>query len=220
MRGLHLAIFGVLILAGCSSQEPRTTAGLDESVPLNRSQDPGTLVYRSPTLQTGKYKSLLIENTEVYTGKDADFGKTSEADKKRLANKVTEDFTAELTKRKYPLTEQPGPGVVRLRLKLTGVQSSRSVASTALRLTPLGLGLSAAKEAEGKSAAFVGSVTIAGEMIDAQSGEILGAFVATESPIALDVTSGLGSLRAAELGIERGADNFADALDRAVGRKH
>jgi len=220
MRGLPLAISGVLMLAGCSSGEPRTTAGLDESVPLNRSKDPGTLVYRSPTVQMDKYKSMLIESTEVYTGKDADFGKTSEADKKRLANKVTEDFTAELTKRKYPLTAQPGPGVVRLRLKLTGVQASQSVAATALRVTPLGLGLSAAKEAEGKSAAFVGSVTIAGEMIDAQSGEILGAFVATESPIALDVTSGLGSLRAAELGIERGADNFADALDRAVGRKH
>lgn len=220
MRGLPLAMFGVLILAGCSSQEPRTTGGLDESVPLNRSQDPGTLVYRSPTLQTGKYKLLLIEKTEVYTGKDADFGKTSEADKQRLANKVTEDFTSVLTKRNYPLTAEPGPGVVRLRLKLTGVQASRSVASTALRVTPIGLGISAAKEVEGKSAAFVGSVTIAGEMIDAQSGDILGAFVATESPIALDVTSGLGSLRAAELGIERGADNFADALDRAVGRKH
>ncbi len=220
MRGLSSVMFGVLMVAGCSSQEPRTSAGLDESVPLNRSRDPGTLVYRSPTLQTEKYRFMLIENAEVYTGKDADFGKTSEADKKRLADKVTEDFTAALTKRHYPLTSQPGPGVVRLRLKLTGVQSSKSVASTALRFTPLGLGMSAAKEAEGKSAAFVGSVTIAGEMIDAQSGEVLGAFVATESPIALDVTSGLGSLRAAELGIERGADNFADAMDRAVGRKH
>ena len=220
MRGLSSALLGVLILTGCSSGEPRTTAGLDESVPLNRSKDPGTLVYRSSTLQMDKYKSLLIESAEVYTGKDADFGKTSEADKQRLANKVTEEFTAELTKRNYPLAAQPGPGVVRLHLKLTGVQPSQSVAATALRVTPLGLGLSAAKEAEGKSAAFVGSVTIAGEMIDAQSGEVLGAFVATESPIALDVTSGLGSLRAAELGIERGADNFADALDRAVGRKH
>ena len=218
MRCIYTIVCGVLVIAGCASPGPKTTAGLDENVPLSHTKDAGTLIYRSPTLQIGNYKHMLVENAQVYSGTGAEFGSTSEADKQRLAEQITKDFTSALTKRNYPLATQPGPGVVRLRLKLTGVQASRPVAATALRLTPLGLGLTAAKEVQGKSAAFVGSVTIAGELIDAQNEEVLAAFVATESPIALDVTSGLGTLRAAELGISRGADSFVDAMDRALGR--
>ncbi|MBV8974048.1 MAG: DUF3313 family protein [Sinobacteraceae bacterium] len=112
----------------------------------------------------------------------------------------------------------PGPGVVRLHLTLAGVKESKPVAATVLRLTPLGLGMSAPNTVAGHSSALVGSVTVAGELIDTGSGDPLAGFVATESPIALDVTSGLGTLRAAELGIERGADEFATDLDRALNR--
>jgi hypothetical protein len=55
-------------------------------------------------------------------------------------------------------------------------------------------------------------------LLDTESGEALAGFVATESPIALDLTSGLGKLRAAELGIERGSEDFAAALDRYLNR--
>lgn len=92
------------------------------------------------------------------------------------------------------------------------------VAATVLRLTPLGLGINAAKTATGQASTLVGSVTVAGEITDTESSEALAGFVATESPIALDLTSGLGGLRAAEPGIERGAEEFAKALDRALNR--
>ena len=91
-------------------------------------------------------------------------------------------------------------------------------ADKVLRLTPLGLGINAAKTATGQASTLVGSVTVAGEITDTESSEALAGFVATESPIALDLTSGLGGLRAAELGIERGAEEFANALDRALNR--
>lgn len=209
----------VFTLVGCATQS-KNTGGLEETLSPNANGPPGTLVYRSPTLQKGQYKSLLVESAEVYRGADADFGKTSEEDKTRLAGEITTDFTNALTKRKYPLTHDTGPGVVRLHLTLAGVKGSQPVAATLLRLTPLGLTLSAAETAGDRSPVFVGSVTISGKLIDAQTGEVLAAFMATESPIALDVTSGLGSLRAAELGIARGADDFVDAMDRALNRPH
>jgi hypothetical protein len=80
------------------------------------------------------------------------------------------------------------------------------------------LGASAAKTVTGGSSALVGSVTVSGELTDTESGAALAGFVATESPIALDLSSGLGKLRAAELGIERGSEEFAAALDRALNR--
>jgi hypothetical protein len=211
---------GVFVLAACSSQTPKSTGGLGDKLPLSPGQYPGTLVYRSPTLQTGtgKYKALLVDAADIYRGADADFGNASQADKERLASKLTSEFRAALTKHNYPLVTEPGQGVVRLHLTLAGVKESKPVAATVLRLTPLGLGMSAANTVAGHSSALVGSVTVAGELIDAGSGDPLAGFVATESPIALDVTSGLGTLRAAELGIERGADEFATDLDRALNR--
>jgi hypothetical protein len=185
---------------------------------LEPSQYPGTLVYRAPDLQAGKYKSILVDDADIYRASDADFGGTSEADKARLAQKLSTDFRNALTKHKYPLVSQTGQGVVRLHLTLAGVKESKPVAATALRLTPLGFGMSTAKTATGSSSALVGSATVAGELVDAETGEALAGFVATESPIALDLTSGLGKLRAAELGIERGSEEFAQALDRFLNR--
>jgi len=216
MRCHYLATYcGVLVLIGCA-QTPKTTGGLN--LPLEPSQYPGTLVYRAPDLQAGKYKSILVDNADIYRASDADFGGASEADKARLAGKLSTDFRNALIKHKYPLTSQTGQGVVRLHLTLAGVKESKPVAATALRLTPLGLGISATNTATGRSSALVGSATVAGELVDAETGEALAGFVATESPIALDLTSGLGKLRAAELGIERGSEEFVQALDRFLNR--
>jgi hypothetical protein len=217
MRCVRLAICcGGLLLAGCAGQTPKTTGGLD--LPLKPGQLPGTLVYRAPDIPSGKYKSIFVDNADIYRAADADFGGASEEDKARLAAKFTTEFKSALTKHHYTLASQSGQGVVRLHLVLAGVKESKPVAATVLRLTPLGLGASAAKTATGGSSALVGSVTVSGELTDTESGEALAGFVATESPIALDLTSGLGKLRAAELGIERGSEDFASALDRALNR--
>ena len=216
MRHLCLAACcGALMLAACANQ-PKTTGGLD--LPLQPGQNSGTLVYRAPDVVPGKYKAIFIDNADIYRAADADFGDASEQDKTRLAEKLTSDFKSALLKHKYHLAPQAGPGVVRLHLILAGVRESKPVASTVLRLTPLGLGMSAAKTATGGSSALVGSATVSGELLDTETGEPLAGFVATESPIALDVTSGLGKLRAAELGIERGSEEFASALDRYLNR--
>jgi hypothetical protein len=217
MRCFRLAICcGGLVLAGCASHTPKTTGGLD--LPLQPSQYPGTLVYRASDIQSGKYKAILVDDAGIYRAADAEFGGTSEEDKARLAQKLSTEFKNALTKRHYNLVSQSGPGVVRLHLILAGIKESKPVAATVLRLTPLGLGASAAKTATGGSSALVGSVTVSGELLDTESGEALAGFVATESPIALDLTSGLGKLRAAELGIERGSEDFAAALDRYLNR--
>jgi len=220
MRCIYLALcWGVLMLAACNAT-PKTAGGLPSNLPLSPSQYPGTLVYRSPSLPVGKgaYKAIMVDSADIYRGADAEFGEASEADKARLADKLSAEFKNALAKHNYPLASQPGQGVVRLHLILAGVKESKPVAATALRLTPLGIGLSAANTAVGHSSALVGSVTVSGEMIDTQSGEALAGFVATESPIALDLTSGLGKFRAAELGIERGSEEFASALDRSLNR--
>jgi hypothetical protein len=212
-----LAATLVTILVACAtSTEPKSTAGISDQVQLAPGKRPGNFVYREPNLDPTQYKSLLIDDTAVLSGPNNDFGKTSPQDQQRLALLLTTSLNDELRKRNYHLATGPGPGVARLHTSLIGITESKPAAATLLRLNPVGLGLTALKTAQDKPAAFTGSVTISGEITDSSSGQVLAAFVATESPLALDLTSGLGTLRAAELGVQRGAHDFADALDREV----
>jgi hypothetical protein len=114
-----------------------------------------------------------VDSADIYRATDADFGGASEEDKTRLAEKLANDFKGALTKHKYPITGQSAQGVVRLHLILAGIKESKPVAATALRLTPLGLGMSAAKSVSGHNSALVGSVTVSGELIDAETGEAI-----------------------------------------------
>jgi hypothetical protein len=207
------ATVALIVIACASSSTPKSTAGLDQ-VPLAPGKDPGHFVYREPNLDPRPYKALLIDDTVVLSGPGTDFGKASSQDQQRLATLLTKSLNDELRKRNYHLATGPGPGVVRLHTSLIGITESKPAAATLARLNLVGLGLSALKSAEGKPAAFTGSITISGEITDSGSGEVLGAFVAVESPLALDLTSGLSTLRAAELGVQRGSHDLADALDR------
>jgi Protein of unknown function (DUF3313) len=214
------ATFIVLVLGACaSSSTPKSTAGVNDQLALAPGNHPGAFVYREPNLDPSHYKALVIDDTVVLSGAGTDFGKTSPQDQQRLALLLTTTLNDELRKRNYHLATGPGPGVARLHTSLIGITESKPAAATLLRLNPVGLGLTALKTAQDKPAAFTGSVTISGEITDSASGEVLAAFVATESPLALDLTSGLGTLRAAELGVQRGAHDFADALDREVRNK-
>src|SRR5215469_16526513 len=121
MRCFRFAICcGGLVLASCAGQTPKTTGGLD--LPLQPSQYPGTLVYRAPDIQPGKYKAIFVDSADIYRAADADFGGASEADKARLAEKLSTEFKSALTKHHYPLATQPGEGVVRLHLILAGIK--------------------------------------------------------------------------------------------------
>src|SRR5215472_3707081 len=91
MRCFRVAICcGGLVLASCAGQTPKTTGGLD--LPLQPSQYPGTLVYRAPDVQSGKYKAIFVDNADIYRAADADFGGASEEDKARLAEKLSTEF--------------------------------------------------------------------------------------------------------------------------------
>jgi len=215
MRCFRLAICcGGLVLASCASQTPKTTAGID--VPLQPGENSGTLIWRAPDIQHagGKYKAIFIDSADIYRGADADFGGASEEDKTRLAEKLSTEWKNALTKHHFTVVSQSGAGVGRLHLILAGMKASKPVAASVLRVTPFGLALSAGKTVAGSSSALLGSVTIAGQLMDSESGEMLEVFVATVSPIALDLTAGLGKFKAAEIGIERGSEDYAAAFDR------
>ena len=211
-RELLSTLLAAVLLGGCASDPtPTSTGGIE--VPLTPTGDPGTLAYQAPDLNPATYKALLIEPADVYPGKDEDFDKVSVQDRQMLADQITSEFRRTLVAQ-FPLTNQAGPGVVRLHLSLVGIDQSVPVLSTALRLLPVGMVMTAVRSAENKPARLTGSVTIAGVARESDTGKILGAMVSRCSPPAYDISSGMSLLGASERGITHGAESFRYLLGK------
>jgi hypothetical protein len=215
IRALFLAsAFSGLGLAGCASKPP-DVINVDGMIPLPDTK-PDVHAYQSRTFERSKYHALFIEPTTLYSGPDADFGNTSVEDRQKIAAELTTQMRRVLAP-DFHLVNAPGPGVVRLQLTLVGINQSHPVLSTALRLTPVGLVMTAGRAVRDKPAAFVGSINVAGVAYDSQTGEVLAAVQAIFSPSAVNLTSGVTPLRAAELSTTRAAEAFRDYLLRTRG---
>jgi hypothetical protein len=88
------------------------------------------------------------------------------------------------------------------------------VAANAIKLTPVGLGMSVIKSAAGLPATLTGSITVGGKFTDGASGTLLGGFVSRQSPTAIDPRTLGGTESTALLAATTAASGFADALDR------
>ncbi|WP_343712082.1 DUF3313 domain-containing protein [Inquilinus sp.] len=215
------AIAAAVTLAACAQTRPETTAGLSAEMPLAPSGSAGspasqglggdTLVFRSPTLDVSKYRGFYIPAADVYQGPDADFGEIAPPDRQRLAQELTRDVAKALGRNRN-VVPRPGPGIVTLQLSLAGVSNTRPILSLT-RVTPVGLGITAIKSAEGMPAAFVGAVTVAGKFTDSATGQILGGFVTRQSPPAYDLRSSIGTMETAELALTHTASGLAKVID-------
>ena len=200
-------------LVSCASKPSHDVINISGLIPIHDTRSPTVRAYEAPTFDRARYHGLVIEPTTVYRGAEADFGGVSEADREKIAALLTSEFKRVL-REKFNVVNEPGPGIVRIVLTLVGIHQSSPVLSTALRLTPVGLVVSGAKTVEGGAAPFTGNINVAGLAYDGESGQVLVAVQAVVSPAAIDVTSGVTPLRAAELSSTRAAEAFRDYLIR------
>jgi hypothetical protein len=89
------------------------------------------------------------------------------------------------------------------------------VAANALKLTPIGMGLTLLRTAADRPATFTGSITVAGRMTDSKTDMLLAGFVSKQSPTAIDPRTIGGTVETAMLASSKAADDFASAVVRA-----
>jgi hypothetical protein len=213
-----LVVPALLLLAACNTK-PQTTAGLGNEVQLQTASDDlagKTLVYRAPNIDARKYRGIYIAPARVYDGKDADWGGTDIATRNRVAAFLTSEFRRVLRAHGRHVLNAPTASSVTLQLTLAGITSTRGVAATALKLTPVGLGLTLAKSAADLPASFTGSITVSGKLTDSRTHAILAGFVSRESPTAIDPRTISGTEETARLAATKGAESFAAGLDQAT----
>ncbi len=213
-----LVVPAILLLAACNTK-PETTAGLGQEVPLQAMRGDlagNTLVYRAPNVDAHKYRGIYIAPANVYEGRDADWGGTDIATRRRVAAFLTSEFRRVLRAHGRTVLDAPTASSVTLQLTLAGITSTRGVAATALKLTPVGLGMTLAKSAADLPATFTGSITVSGKLMASRTHTILAGFVSRESPTAIDPRTISGTEATARLAATKGAESFAAGLDQAT----
>jgi len=173
--------------------------------------------YAQPRDVFKKYRTLIIDPTDVYRGPDAQFdGDISAADRAKFASIVTEALRSELAK-SFPTPARAQADTLRLKVTLLGAKKTRGGLATATRVTPMGFGLSAVKSALGKGGSLTGSVLVAVELHDARTNELLLAAVRRRSPDALDIPATLGTEETVKAVAREFADTARERLQDLTG---
>lgn len=206
--GLLVATLGAC--AGSPDSPQGLTAQDPAMKPAERVQ--GAVVWRKPDLDPTQYSRFMVSSVQVYDGADANYHGASDAEKQAMAQFMQQEFTKVLGEQ-YPITSTPGPNTARLDLTLAGMSGNIPVASTAASVMPLGLVRNLV--AGGQSPVLSGSVTYKGELYDAQTGELLAAFVTSKSPSALDLGATMSSQTAQRAAITESAKDLREAIGSA-----
>ncbi|WP_201722685.1 DUF3313 domain-containing protein [Caulobacter sp. BP25] len=203
------------VLGGCAVSRPAPYKELASSGRLspNLNDRSGRAPYSfsKPVDWTSRYHSVLIDPVVIYRGADQQFEKISDADKRELATYMRDQFSARLSEN-YKQVEQPGPGVLRVSLTLTGAKTTKAVIGALAHFDLAGGSYNAVQAARGREAALTGWVMYAVELHDAASGELLGAEIVKQYPNAMNIKASVGALSAAKAGVRKGADDLNQRL--------
>jgi hypothetical protein len=152
------------------------------------------------------YKKLLIDRIKVYYKEDSDYKGIDPDDLKAL----TDYFHKALVKAvgdAYPVVNEPGPDVLRLRIAVTDLVPNEPAASVVTLVVPFvwvaDAGSGVAKGDAG-STAFTGEASIEFEALDSVSSQQLGAYIETRAGKKYNWTNG----------VSEGVSSYLDAYSK------
>jgi hypothetical protein len=165
--------------------------------------DSEAFVYRDPKADPARYKKLLIDRIKIWFKDDAEYKGIDPAELKEIAD-YFHGAIAKAVSDAYPLVEEPGPDVLRLRIAITDLVPNKPAASVVTLAVPfLWVGEAGAGAAEGKagSTPFVGEATVEMEALDSQ----------TQKQVAAYVESRVGKKYHWTKGVETGVKDYMKA---------
>ncbi|MBP2856378.1 DUF3313 domain-containing protein [Dickeya oryzae] len=203
-----------LLLAGCAGNQPVRYSGIDSAAKLSANTDDNAerMPWRySPQVDWRKYDNIIIDPVKIYQGSDGQFDDIAQVDRQALATHMQDAFSKALSTR-FKTVGTPATGTLRLKLTLTGADTTPQVVGTVTKFDLAGGPYNIVQSVRGGRGLMSGSVDYAVEIYDASSHELLKAYVAHQYPNAMNISASIGSLSAAEVGIEKGAEELAEML--------
>lgn len=170
---------GLVTSAGWAAEEKMPQSGFLHDYSLLKAKDPmkkAKWVYINKKANFSAYDKIMLDDVTFFVSEKADY-KGIEAQELVAMSVAFKKACIMNLIGAYEFTDKPGAGVMRIRMAVTELVPSSSVAGTVTTIIPIGLVISSVKKVATGSHIGMGRVTFEGEMIDSQSGEILGAVI-------------------------------------------
>lgn len=171
--------------------------------------------YVKPGLDLSRYRSVMIDDTRVYAGSDAQFDNIKPEDRTQFATLLTQALRTELAT-SPGIAPRAGPDVLRIKVTLLGAEKTTGGVATAAHVMPLGFVTNAVKSIAGKRGSLTGSVLLAIELNDAATGELLAAAVRRAAPDALDIGATTSTTDTVKAVAKDMAEKLQKRLDKAM----
>lgn len=158
-----------------SKDAPTTTDFIEGDVVLQKDPDKaGAYRYEKPGLDLKNYDRILLQPVEIWIHPKSKYKGISPDDLKLISDAFIQTLVNELEPT-YPVVNKTGPGTLVVRLAITDVKMKKKKRGL-LGYTPIGIVVTAAKDAAGKRVSLV-EAGIEAELLDGLTGERLGVLV-------------------------------------------
>lgn len=203
-----------LALAGCAGTQLPRYAGLSTAQQL-RPND-GEESYRQPwrtgsAIDWRNYSEVTLDPVVIYSGADNQFGDLSQSDRRELADYLYQRH-AEMLKTRFTFGQPPSNRGIRIRLTLTGAETTTPVIGTFTKFDLAGGPYNIVQAMRGREGLMNGWVSYAVEIYRADNNRLLQAYITKQYPNAMNVSASIGSLAAARVGIDKGADELLSVM--------
>jgi hypothetical protein len=212
---------GFVMSMGWAADEKMPQSGFLQDYSLLKPKDSmkkADWLYINENANFSAYDKILMDDVVFFLSEEAEYKGIEVKDLNELGEAFQKATIMNLSG-VYEFADKPGPGVMRIRMAVTELVPNKSVAGTVTTIIPIGLALSTAKKAVTGSHIGMGEVTFEGEMIDSQSGEILGAVIDSETGKKYKVAKSVSKWGHAVDIFNGWAQIFRARLDKLSGRE-
>lgn len=210
MKCILFSVVAVTILTGCSNATIRVPDDYPQLV-LDANES-NTLVFARQNLQLGKYKKAYVAPVLVQIGNEQGTRNVSDAEASKLARYAELRLKENLGKR-MTLVNSPATDVLSVRFRILDLEPT-SKAQIAMLVPPFAM-----INMLTPKGAFMGSITLAGELYEGHADEPSVAFVGTRSRPGVDATVAFQRWAVAEKIIDNAAERLAADLENDSKRK-
>ena len=172
--------FALTIATGCATK-PVKHSGFLKNYPEFKSGSKGGAdsVYMKEGVDFSVYNKIMMDHVVFYFRDDS---KDKEIHPEELSefSEIFHKAVAESLGDAYPLVNEPGPDVMRLRIAITDVDASKPGMGAVSTVMPVGLALSIVKKGITGKHTGVGSASIEVEILDSMTNERIAAAIDTK----------------------------------------
>ena len=181
----NIVWFGLLfasavLFSGCSASGMKSvekTGFLNNYSQLQEGgSDRAALSYIEPGVNLQPYDKVMFDRVVVVLSKDAEYQAVDPAMLKELTD-YYQKALFDAVQDGYQIVDQPGPGVLRVRVAITGLKPSKPVANTMSTIIPVGIIAAGATKAVSGDNLGTGEASTEFELLDSLSSERLAAAV-------------------------------------------